>query len=218
MNYLILDIATAALDEAATYLDEGGDIAAPANYKDPMKIAEYIANERARRTERAALDPDLGRITAIGQAMDGYAHTILLKTEDDERERLQGIAAHLHNAQPRLIGYNSLTFDWPYLMRRALYLGVEGLTINCDRYRSPHVDLLELLTHHGKLTSRPLGFYAKRFGWTDVTKPLSGAEEAQVPKTGRWDDLRASIEHDLTITARLAHKLGVLSTESEPIL
>jgi hypothetical protein len=51
----------------------------------------------------------------------------------------------------------------------------------------------------------------RRLGWTDLLKPLTGAEEAQVPQTGRWDELRASLAHDVDATVRLARWLGVIA-------
>jgi hypothetical protein len=94
-------------------------------------------------------------------------------------------------------------------MRRGLYHGV-SITIDVDRYRTRHVDLLELLTQRGVLPSHSLGFYVRRLGWADLVKPLSGAEEARVLQTGRWAELEASLHHDLTATKRLGQWMGVL--------
>jgi hypothetical protein len=48
-------------------------------------------------------------------------------------------------------------------------------------------------------------------GWDDLMpKPLSGAEEAQVPVTGRWDELAASLKRDVEAIYRLAVWCGVI--------
>ena len=93
-------------------------------------------------------------------------------------------------------------------MRRCAYLNLDVPAINLDRYRTPHVDLFDKLSYHGAIQAHSLGWYVKRQGWTDLVKPLSGAEEAQVPATGQWYDLRASVQHDVTATMRLANWLG----------
>jgi hypothetical protein len=105
-------------------------------------------------------------------------------------------------------------------MRRASYLAV-NLKINVDRYRTPHVDVSERLTHRGLLQAKSLGFYVRRLGWTDLVKPLSGAEEALAAQDGRWAEIETSVRHDLLATQRLASWLGVFpllqsSRELEP--
>src|SRR5262252_7655260 len=122
-NFLIVDIATTALDNVAAYLD-GEVIQAPANWKDPVKIAAYVAEKQAERIERAALDPDLGRISAIGfiETHDRDMTVRLCKDEDEERRALDGFRIRLQDRRPALVGYNALAFDWPFLQRRALYL------------------------------------------------------------------------------------------------
>lgn len=210
-GYLVVDIATAPIAGAAEFLEEP---AAPANYKDPEKIAAYVAEKKAEQLQRLALDPDLGRIAAVGLWAPGDNEPSVLRCEDEnyERQALQSLARHLDARTSRycsLVGYNSLKFDWPFLMRRARYLGV-SLEINLDRYKTPHVDLAERLTHRGLLQMRSLSFYVKRLGWTDLHKTLSGAEEALAPERGQWAELEESVVHDVTATQRLAEWLGVI--------
>jgi len=70
------------------------------------------------------------------------------------------------------------------------------------------------LSDNGKRPFRSLSFYSKRLGWGDLFKPLSGAQEAQAAANGQWDELRASVAHDLEATRRLAVWMHVL-TESK---
>ena len=70
---IIIDIETAALDDAASYLDLA-EIKAPANYKDEAKIAAYVEAAKAEALNKAALDFDLARITAIGIKVDDGPH------------------------------------------------------------------------------------------------------------------------------------------------
>lgn len=218
-KFCITDIATAPIDGCAEWLEEPS---APSNWKDPAKIAAYVAEKKADQTERAGLDPDLGRITGLGLWMGGHADPVIMlcKTEDEERGVLQEFAGYHDGYGYPLIGYNALKFDWPFLMRRAAYLGVP-LGINTDRYRSPHVDLCDVLSHRGVLTARSLGFYVRRLGM-GLVKPLSGSDESLVPVTGRWDELAASLVHDVTATRKLAEWLAVIAPvraeEPEPVV
>lgn len=223
MRLLSLDIATMPLPQAADYLEEPS---APANYKDAEKIAAYVAEKKTELLAKAALDPDLGRIAMIGyQPIGEPVRIIKCESEEEEREALLFLAGTFldsTSSQYRyLVGYNSLKFDWPFMIRRAQYLDVP-LSMNLDRYRTPHKDLAEILTHRGTLSMRSLGFYVRRHGWTDLHKTLSGAEEALAPSRGQWEELKQSVEHDVTATSRLASWLGLtgekawLMPEREP--
>ena len=220
MNFLVLDLATAPIDGAEGFIEEPS---APANYRDELKIAEYIKAAKDKALAKAALDPDLGRISAIGMMKPEEADLgpviWLCKDEAEERQALQLLVATVDASSQRyrgLIGYNSHVFDWPFLIRRAQYLGV-SFPLDIDRYKSAHVDLMDRLTHHGKLTARSLGFYVRRLGWTDLHKTLSGAEEALAPSRGQWDELTESVEHDVIAACRLAQWMGVLPRDAKDV-
>lgn len=197
-EYLIVDIATTAIAGADAYVEEPS---APSNYRDEAKIAAYIAEAKAKAIDKCALDADLGRVTAIGVGGYDFMSIELCRDEDAERVQLEWLAEEIRAKS--IVTFNGSKFDLPFLVRRALYLGVD-LQIDLDRYRSPHVDLYEILTNRGQFGGHSLGFYVKRMGWTDLTKVLSGAEEARVPETGQWLELQQSVAHDLIATRRMA--------------
>lgn len=206
---IIVDVATAALANAGEFMDEPKP---DARLTDPAKIAASISSKRAERLEAAGLDLDLCRLTAIGL----YLHEpviLLCKTEDEERAALTHTAAALRDgpgALRTIISYNGHGFDCHVLMRRAKYLGVPFPVLSTDRYKSQNRDLLLELTDRDPTRRRSLSFYVRRLGWTDLTKPLSGAEESRVHETGDWDGLMASVAHDLEATRRLAKWLGIV--------
>jgi len=202
---ILLDISTAPLPNAAEFIDV--ESIPVGNRKDQAKIDAYKAEKLAERLDSAALDFDLARITGIAWAGD-IAGIALCRDEDAERVELADMAQRL-KGDYRLISYNGLAFDWPMLMRRARYLGVPFPVINVDKYRSPHIDLMALLTAHDPSRRRALGFYTRRLGM-GLTKALSGAEEAQVPVSGRWDELSQSLAHDVEAIHKLATWLQVL--------
>lgn len=208
-RYLVLDVATAPMPGAVAYMDEPS---APANYKDAEKIAAYIAEKKAEQVERCGLDLDLCQITAVGlMGPDGDPAVMTCQNEDAEREALATVArrCRVNTAPLPVITYNGIKFDLPLVMRRARYLGVSFPAFNLDRFRTPHVDLCNVLTNNGALQAKSLGFYVRRLGWTDLTKALSGAEEARVLETGRWDELASSVRHDLIAAYRLAQWLAI---------
>lgn len=205
-RWMALDLASAPLPDAVAFMDP---VSAPSNYKDPEKIAAYVAEKTAERMQYLALDPDLARITHISAR--GYcAFSVSCHDEDTEAQQLRELAKDLKSVSS-LVTYNGFNFDLPLLMRRAKYLGVEFPAINTDRYRSPHVDLCEVLSDRNPQRRRPLNFYVKRLGWTDLLeKPLAGADEARVFETGAWDLLKASCDRDVEATERLAKWAGVI--------
>ena len=71
MKRLFFDIETLANPENCALMPEPV-VDAPANYKDPEKITAYVAEKtaaaKAAALEKAALDPDYGKILSIGYA------------------------------------------------------------------------------------------------------------------------------------------------------
>jgi leucyl-tRNA synthetase len=207
---ILLDISTAPIENAAEFIDRDS-IEPPDSYVKPEAIEAYKDREFKKRMDKTGLDLDLARITGIGwqrRMPDGELVIDLCRDDQDECDALATLATVIGHDQ-RLISYNGLSFDWPMLMRRARYLGVPFPVINCDRYKSPHIDLMALLSLHDPSRRRSLGFYARRLGM-GLSKPLSGAEEAQVPVSGRWQELEASLRHDVEALHKLAVWAGVL--------
>lgn len=215
MSWLVLDVSSAPLPDADKYLE--GAVRAPKNYKDESAIAAYITEKTAERLQMAATDVDLARLTGVGTLgiHDVETRIQLLRDEADEREALLWLAALVpYGSGVSIITFGGFNFDLPLIQRRAKYLGVKFPVINLDRFRSPHHDLCEELSDRNPQRRRSLWFYAKRLGWTDISKPLSGEEEAQVPVTGKWDELAASLTHDVTATYRLAVWMGLIQEKS----
>jgi hypothetical protein len=204
---LVFDIETAPIADAAEFLEPAE---APANYKDPAKIAAYIDEKNAENLGRCALDIDLCRVVAIGlRAEDGDASAVLTPTVDEERSAL---ALFWHDASTaHLVGFNCLAFDLPVLMRRSQYLGIAIPSIAIDKYRHPSVtDLQMVLSFNGAVKLRGLSFYAKRFG-IPCEDTLTGAEIPAAVVESRWDDVRAHVMADVQKTAALAQRLGHFS-------
>lgn len=150
MDYLIIDIETAGIPNAADFLPLE-DIQADGRLKDPVKIADDIAAKQRALVESAALDLDLARVVTIGftdNVCTSAAFVTTCQSEGDERKALSGLAAVIET-RPTIVTFNGHKYDLPLLMRRARYLGVTFPAINLDRYKSPHIDLYDVLTLKG---------------------------------------------------------------------
>jgi hypothetical protein len=149
---LFFDIETRANPAALAHLPEPE---APANYKDPAKIAAYLAEKKAQLAAQAALDPDTGHVSSIAYRLDENDQThvqILVPHPGDvecvrEADSLNGnLAVYLYDGHERdqmeralleafwaafaetdgyCAGYNLLGFDLPFLLRRSMTLGVK---------------------------------------------------------------------------------------------
>jgi uncharacterized protein YprB with RNaseH-like and TPR domain len=208
---LILDIETFALDGADAFLEP---VSAPSNYKDPAKIQQYCEEKRVELLSRCALDPDLCRIVAAGWSHDGNDVGVEIAThENQERGLLEELWFAILKSDA-VIGFNVLAFDLPVMIRRSQYLGVSVPELNLDRYRTPHIDLMERLSFNGKIKAHSLDFYCKRFG-IDVPDEHSGKDVDALVKAGDWNAVAAHCRADITRTKALAARLGYINI-SEP--
>jgi len=210
-RHLVCDISTAPIADAAQFIEP---VSAPSNYKKQEAIDAYVKEKEAEQKDRAGLDMDLCRITGIGwQGVFRPSDEPVVRLAHSEKDEIDCLREFsvLMGDHSTLISFNGLKFDWPILMRRALYLGIGGFPlISLDRFKSNHIDLYAKLTNSGTLSGHSLRFYAARLGWLDIEKTLTGAEEAQVFQSGKWAELEASIRHDVTATVRLAQWMKII--------
>jgi DNA polymerase III epsilon subunit-like protein len=210
---IVIDLETVASPNVADLLDP---VKAPANYKDPAKIAAYQSEKLAERIATAGLEADLCEIVAIGMHTPDLT-SAMTRREWSEAGLIQALWIGIGNR--RIIGFNSLNFDLPVLIRRSQLLGIRCPNVNLDRYRTPHVDLLEQLTFHGRLTMRSLRFYLRRFG-IPHDDPVQGSDIAALVAQNCWDVIAEHVKADVLGTAQLAHRLGYLRpvTSHVPLL
>jgi DNA polymerase elongation subunit (family B) len=217
MRTLILDIETCGLPQAKDWLEP---LAAPANYKKPESIAEYIAEAEAARLERLALDPDCCRTVAIGFVDAGLPldpTVYLMANEAEERAHLKLFADIYRQQETRIVTFNGHKFDLPVLMRRAMYLDVPFPILNVDRYRSEHIDLWQKLSFNGVISAHSLKFYAKRLGIGTLDKvdgsQISALVKADTPES--WQAIHDHVLSDVGLTHALAMRLGYVPRLAE---
>jgi hypothetical protein len=204
---LVFDIETVALPDAGEYLEP---VDAPANYKDPVKIAAFIAEGTQQALLKAGLDVDLCRIVAVGWALEGDEPAAVTIEQFNGNEALMLKSFWMLLQDHHLVGFNCLGFDLPVLLRRSLYLGVHAPNIQIDRFKHPRVtDLMDELSYGGKLKFRGLAFYCKRFG-IDVPDTLTGADVAAAVASGDWAEVEAHVRADVRKTSLLAARMGLM--------
>lgn len=234
---MIVDIETIAIADAAHYLEPVEQIAPPdlslitpaKNLVDPVKIAADIEKRQQaaiaahaeqcqqqewkhrQQLERCALDLDLCQIVAIGwMREDDSEPSVALLT--DAPEELMLVRLWRDIGQRVTIGYNTLGFDLPVLLRRSLYLGIPHPFINTDKYRTNHIDLQMKLSFNGQQKFRPLSFYCKRFGIV-CEDETSGKDIGALVVAGEWGKVAAHCTADVLKTKALAERMGLLKLQ-----
>lgn len=222
-DFLVFDCETGVIDDARRFMETYTEKDAPKTYKDPDAIARWVEKKNHAQLEKTSLDIDLARIVAIafwhhGLPFPDGIEVKVATNEDSERRLLMWFAENLRSSAggPRtLVGHNILDFDIPLVLRRALYLGVKFPDINIDRYRTPHRDIQQILSHNGKMSYRTKDFYCRRFG-IEVDDPMKGSD-IQVAITMRdWQSIAHHAKADVMKEALLAHK--VIPSFPDPML
>lgn len=184
------------------------------NLKDPDKIAaklaEAEANHRRDFFDRAALDPLTGRVLAIG-LLDQGGFRIL--DNDNEPAVLREFWTACRGEMGRInqmVGFNSLLFDLPFLIRRSWKHRVPvPVGLRRGRYWADQmIDLRDAWQMGDRQARGSLDAIAKHLGIG--SKNGSGAEFAKL-----WQSDRAKaveyLRNDIELTAKLAEVLGVLN-------
>lgn len=193
----LLDLETVAVDNLDLWLSED-DVKAPANLKDPDKIAAAKADKLAKARASAALDPRLNRIIVWGEGnLDGDQWPEVLTTEDDERRRLAQFWTWYDNCHDEMIGFNLLSFDLPTIIMRSWLLGVKPSLTEVSRYRPGRiVDLRMRLGFGDPFAPGSCDWWCKRFGIT-VEDAHSGADVAALYAAKDYTAILAHCDADL---------------------
>lgn len=181
---LFFDIETRALPEACALMPEPK---APANFKDPDKIAAAVAEKKAEQIASAALDADYGQIVSIGYAigsadeLDSLPVEVILNTGQPGETEDWLIAAFWElfaQCDGRCVGYNILGFDLPYLLRRSFALGVRPLVFpNLAKFRTePVTDLMAILYNWGNDRYKGLKTVARLYGIPNDCPDVDGSQ------------------------------------------
>uniref|UniRef100_A0A6H1Z6U2 Putative DNA polymerase n=1 Tax=viral metagenome TaxID=1070528 RepID=A0A6H1Z6U2_9ZZZZ len=106
-------------------MPELSEIKAPANYKDPEKILAYQKENQLEAYKKQALNSMEGRILCVGYCIDTGKPGVLKVNvlSGDEKELItefERIVKTAFNEPYVFVGWNILSFDIPWLWRKAI--------------------------------------------------------------------------------------------------
>jgi predicted PolB exonuclease-like 3'-5' exonuclease len=207
--YIVFDLETVPMPGCEPFIELEG-IEAPSNWKDPEKIAAYVADKRRKLVESAGLDIDLCEIACLGWE-DADCHGALMpRNVFEETDMLRKFWTAVGSTQ--LVGFNIWHFDLPVLVRRSLYLGVSvPADLRLDSYRPDGrvLDVAYVLSFGRKDHMRSLDFYCQRFGIAHAND-VTGADVARLVSEGNWKAVTEHCYADLHSTHLLAERIGLI--------
>jgi hypothetical protein len=201
---LFFTIETTVNSDALVFLPEP---AAPSNYKDADKIAQYVTEKKAEQVQQAPLDADLGQISAIAmqRGLVNAPEVFLVgdpKTPD-EKALLHYFWRGFAQMGGRACGYNILGFVLPYLLRRSFALNIEvPILPRLAKYQvEPVVDLMGILYNWGN--ARGLKWVCKRYGIPNLLPDLDGSQVANMDR----DTLRKYAANEVALLIELYKRM-----------
>ena len=211
-NPLFFDIETGPIsgDEVRQYMPK---FEAPSNYKDEEKIAKVIAEKEHAWLEKAALSPITGKVLAIGHCIDDKNVSVI---EGDEKDIISQFWESItyHGAILRkLIGFNSNSFDIPFLIRRSWKLGIKIPNTLYKYHRGRvylHENCVDILDYWS-LDTRDSIKLADLARYLEVgTKTASGAEFSGLYAENR-DEAISYLKNDILLTYKCAYALQIVN-------
>lgn len=139
-KYIIFDIETGPLSDEE--LKEAmPEFKAASNVKDPAKIQAQIDEKRQAWIESAALNPESGKVLAIGYKFSDSPHEIVISGETSMLNDLWALWISAWSTYT-WAGHNIMGFDFPFLIRRSWILGVHvpKSAAEMTQFRHPHVE------------------------------------------------------------------------------
>lgn len=193
-------------------------IQAPANYKDPEKIAAYQKNGVEDEWRKESLLSHKGRILCIGWAIDDDEPMTALAHEDGGGEGVamtafwQFLDANLPRESARSIqwvGFNLTTFDMNWLRHRAVKYGLRSLAghIPADRYPRNVFDVRTWWNGPDYQGKGKLDEIAAFFGIEGKQSGMDGSKVFDYWRAGRLEEIAAYCRRDVELTRELHQRI-----------
>jgi len=166
-------------------------------------LAAPEAPEAASAHERIltfmALRPEFGHVICIGMGHDARGElerkALTARRIEEERRILVEFWETVRPAQKewRLVTYNGLAFDVPYLLRRSLYLGVPPSRVLPLRpyLLEAHYDVMQALANWQRGETVRLEIVAALLGLAKVPEGMEGSQVYGLWQAGRIDEIEA---------------------------
>jgi hypothetical protein len=216
MKTLFLDLETLPLASslAAPYPD--AERLPPSNYKNPEAIASWRDKDRAawseQRAKECALTPRLGRVAALGFALDACDVNVRLAETESEEVVLLDAAWELIEDAGRIVTFNG-SFDLRFLVVRSMIHGIRphatvGKVADWFRRYStfPHFDCRAVLTGWDDRQTGKLHEWCQSFG-IHCDDTTTGADVFTFAQSGEWGKIDAHCKADVSSTRGLYHRI-----------
>ena len=195
-------------------------VKAPSNYKDPEKIAEYIAAKHAEidaamdeKYRKTALDGTWGQVVCIGYAVnDDPVSLIYCDDWQDEAILLHAFNTQLSAAfdpsdRMTFIGHNLLAFDLSFLHKRYIVNGIKPspvIPFNARPYSEFIFDTMTQWAGYGnRISLDRLGRALSIGGKGD----FSGANVWDAVKAGEIDRVAEYCAEDVELTREVYRRM-----------
>jgi len=208
-KYVILDIETipAQRPDIHQFVVEG--LAAPANYKDPEKIAAYIDGQKDEAIRKTALEGWAGETWCIGWAVDDGPVTVETRAfwEPSEYVLLEKWLGAMRNLHPTWIGHNVL-WDLRFLWQRCKVNGLDTTGVDFALDAKPWDNTVaDTMTMWAGARDRiSLKKLALAFGLT-AKDDMDGSKVWDAVKAGEWEKVRDYCAADVELTREIWRRL-----------
>jgi hypothetical protein len=180
--------------------------------KDPDKIAAAKEEKLADTIEMAPLDPDLAMVTLISMqiGMDGepmFPHVMKKgPNKMTEAQVIKEFWKYFALCNGCAVGYNVLSFDLPFLLRRSMDLSITpAIAPNLAKYKNePITDLYGILYNWSWEKSKGLKWLAKRYNIEVLAPEVDGS----MVKDMTEEELLLYGASDLHVTVELYRKMN----------
>ena len=208
-RYIFVDIETLpAADPLTVPLPR-----APRTYKDPEKIAAYVAEHSRTAYRDTALNPLLGRVLCIGVALDEGAPVVIYAVDangqPDERMMLEQLAEVVGDERSIWVGHNLAAFDLRWLYYRARKYGLPFAdSIPWDKWDKRVEDTMDLaMGPNPRGDMQSLSALAEYFGIGPGKLGMDGSMVYDAWLDGRVAEILAYCAHDVWMTREVHRAL-----------
>jgi DNA polymerase elongation subunit (family B) len=202
------------------------------NLQDRFKIQAKIDEARiaweAQQDKRCSVDPDLCMVccgVAVAfQDCNGGIPNVSCRSAVTTAQEAQLICEiwncirEAYKADVPIVGFNTMSFDLPVLIRRAMLLdvGVSPAMIHALMARQEsnrrHYDLMQLLgvrsPFSGKIEAKSLSYYLKLFGLGGKTRGMDGSQIYGLWQEGKHEEIKDYCQTDVHRTASLFRRVA----------
>jgi predicted PolB exonuclease-like 3'-5' exonuclease len=216
-DYVFIDLETIPCASEA----DVPPVRAPRRWKDPEKIAAYIAEREPTAWRDTSLDPLVGRILCIGVAVNEgepvVIHEVDADGQPDERAMLVRLAEVVPETGPVWVGHNLAAFDLRWIYYRARKFGLPFADrVPFDKWSKRVQDTADLaLGPNPRGDTIGLEALARFFGLPGKPDDVSGADVWDLWRAGRVAEILDYCAGDVRMT-REVHRALMFGVRQAP--